>query len=65
MEELLTATRKYYCEYIVLTTTRKTDVNPEDAGLILLAVIDGYRIYQDPVTVEVVGEWSKYYEDEE
>ena len=65
MEDLLAATRKYYCEYIVLTTTRKTDVNPEEAGLTLLAVIDGYRIYQDPVTVEVVSEWSKYYEDEE
>ena len=65
MEDLLEQTRKYYCEYIVLTTTRKTDVNPEEAGLTLLAVIDGFRVYQDPVTVEVVSEWSKYYEDEE
>ena len=65
MEDLLEASRKYYCEYIVLTTQRKTDVDPEEAGLTLLAVIDGYRVYQDPVTVEVVSEWSKYYEDEE
>lgn len=65
MEELLEATRKYYCEYIVLTTERRTDTDPEKAGLILLAVIDGYRVYQDPVTVETVNEWNKYYEDEE
>lgn len=64
MEQLLEAGRKYYCEYIVLTTERKTDVDPEEAGLVLVAVIDGYRVYQDPVTVETVNEWKKYYEDE-
>ncbi len=65
MEELLEETREYYCEYIVLTTQRKTDVDPQEAGLTLLAVIDGYRVYQDPVTAAVVNEWNQYYEDEE
>ena len=42
---------------------KETDVPPEESGLVLLAVIDGYRIYEDPVTVEIVKEWQKYYEE--
>lgn len=38
---------------------------PEDAGLILLDIIDGYRIYEDPVTAQVVEGWMEYYEKEE
>ena len=49
----------------MLTTQRKTDIDPQEAGLTLLAVIDGYRVYQDPVTAAVVNEWNQYYEDEE
>ena len=65
MEDLLEETRENYCEYIVLTSQRKTDVDPQEAGLVLLAEIDGYRVYQDPVTALVVSEWDQYYEDEE
>lgn len=65
IEDLLEATRKNYCQYIVLAPTRKTDIDPEKADLKLLAVVDGYRVYEDPVTSETVREWQVYYEDEE
>ena len=65
MEALLEATRTEYCQYIVMTQDRKTDVDPESCGLVLIGVIDGYRIYEDPVTVSVVEQWQEYYEDEE
>ena len=63
MEALLEATRSEYCQYIVMEEEKETDVPPEESGLVLLAVIDGYRIYEDPVTVEIVKEWQKYYEE--
>lgn len=63
MEALLEATRSEYCQYIVMEEEKETDVPPEESGLVLLAVIDGYRIYEDPVTVETVKEWQKYYEE--
>ena len=34
-------------------------------ALVLADEIDGYRIYEDPVTREVVESWQGYYEDEE
>lgn len=63
MEALLEATRSEYCQYIVMEEEKETDVPPEESGLVLLAVIDGYRIYEDPVTAEIVKEWQKYYEE--
>lgn len=63
MEELLEATRPEYCRYIIMEEEKQTDVDPVESGLILIDVIDGYRIYEDPVTAEVVEEWQKYYED--
>lgn len=65
MEELLEATRAEYCQYIVMSVSKKTDVDPESSGLVLIDEIDGYRIYEDPVTTAVVEKWQEYYEDEE
>ncbi len=65
MEELLAATRQEYCRYIVMTKEKATDRDPEECGLVLTAEIDGYRIYEDPVTAETVKGWQKYYEEEE
>lgn len=65
MEELLEATRNEYCQYIVMAEGKQTDVEPESSGLLLVDEIDGYRIYEDPVTKEVVEQWQEYYEDEE
>ena len=31
----------------------------------LLAEIDGYRVYLDPVTEETVESWTQYYEEDE
>lgn len=65
VEELVEATGKNYCQYIILSPTRETKQEPEEAGLVLLAEIDGYRVYEDPVTAEVVAQWEQYYEEEE
>ncbi len=64
MEELLTATRADYCQYIVMAEGKSTNVEPESAGLVLIDEIDGYRIYEDPVTTETVKQWQVYYEEE-
>ncbi len=58
MEELISVCREEYCQYIVLSPTRKVDGDPEKLGLLFLAEIDGYRVYQDPVTVKVIEELS-------
>lgn len=65
METLLEATRDDYCRYIVMAEGKKTDMPPEEAGLVLIDTIDGYRIYEDPVTVQVTEQWLEYYENEE
>lgn len=62
MKALLKATRNNYCQYIVMAQDRETDVNPVESGLVLLDTIDGYRIYEDPVTSEVVEQWLEYEE---
>lgn len=63
MEALITATRKNYCQYLVISPSRETDQEPEDCGLVLIDTIDGYRVYEDPVTSKVVAEWEKYDEE--
>ncbi|GFI47893.1 hypothetical protein IMSAGC019_03219 [Lachnospiraceae bacterium] len=65
VEELLAATREEYCQYIIMEEGRQTDIDPEAGGLVLVDTIGGYRVYQDPVTVEAVSQWQKYYGDEE
>lgn len=65
MEELLKAAREDYCQYIVMAKERRTDQDPEECGLLLLDEIDGYLIYEDPVTAQIVKEWQNYYEDDE
>lgn len=52
MEELLAATRAENCRYIVMGEEKRTDMDPEESGLVLVAEIDGYRIYQDPEVVD-------------
>ena len=39
--------------------------DPAELGLTLLAEIDGYRVYLDPVTEETVESWTQYYEEDE
>lgn len=65
MEKLLEAVRADYCQYIVMHQSRQTDKDPVSCGLTLVDEIDGYRIYEDPVTAQTVEGWQKYYEDEE
>ncbi|MCI8570945.1 MAG: hypothetical protein HFI43_06010 [Lachnospiraceae bacterium] len=65
MEKLLEAVRADYCQYIVMHQSRQTDQDPEACGLTLVDEIDGYLIYEDPVTAQTVEGWQKYYEDEE
>ena len=63
MEKLLEAARAEYCQYIVLAAGRQTDREPVESGLTLLAEIDGYRVYADPVSVETVNGWQEYYNE--
>lgn len=65
LEKLVEACRKEYCQYIVISPAREVEGNPEELGLVFLADIDGYLAYLDPVTEEVVKEWTKYYEKDE
>lgn len=59
---LLDATRKEYCQYLVISPKRQVEGDADELGLILLAEIDGYKLYEDPVTSAVVEQWNKYYE---
>ncbi len=63
LEALLEATRKEYCQYIVINPTRQVKGDPEKLGMQLLSVIDGYRVYKDPVAAAEVEGWEKYYEE--
>lgn len=64
IEDLLKATREVYCQYIVLSPTREVEGDPEEMGLLFLADIDGYRVYKDAVTAEIVEGWNEYYEED-
>ncbi len=64
LEDLLEATRKEYCQYIVISPTKQVKEDPKELGLICLGEIDGYRVYKDPVTAAVVEEWDRYYEED-
>lgn len=61
---LLEATRKEYCRYLVISPARQVDGDAGELGLALLAEIDGYKLYEDPVTTAVVEQWQQYYEEE-
>ncbi len=65
LEKLLKATREEYCQYIVLSPGRECRQEPAACGLELVGEVDGYRIYLDPVTQEIVDSWQEYYEDDE
>ena len=64
LEELMEATRKEYCQYIVINPTRQVKGDPEELGLQFLADIDGYRVYLDPVAAAQVESWQQYYEED-
>ena len=64
LEELMEATRKEYCQYIVINRTRQVKGDPEELGLQFLADIDGYRVYLDPVAAAQVESWQQYYEED-
>lgn len=61
MEELLTETRKEYCQYLVFREDQQMDRVPEACGLICKAKMDGYVIYEDPEVTEIVTEWKNIY----
>ncbi|MGN1180676.1 MAG: hypothetical protein ACI4SD_05620 [Suilimivivens sp.] len=65
LANLIEACRKEYCQYIVLSPSRKVDSDPEELGLTFLAEIDGYRVYLDPVSQEIVEGFAEYYEEDE
>lgn len=65
MEALIEAAREEYCQYLVISPVREVKGDPEKLGLLFLADIDGYRVYQDPETTAVVESWGKYYEEDE
>ncbi|MDE6976700.1 MAG: hypothetical protein K2P13_06865 [Lachnospiraceae bacterium] len=65
LEKLLEATRKEYCQYIVINPTRKVKGDAKELGLQLLADIEGYRIYRDPVAAAEVESWQQYYEEDQ
>ena len=49
VEALLETTRQAKCMYVVLNMSIPTDVDPQEFGLELLAQMDGYSIYLDPM----------------
>ena len=52
IEALLETTRQQKCTYVVLNMSVPTDIDPTTQGLVLLAQMDGYSIYMDPLVVE-------------
>lgn len=49
VEALLETTRQSKCTYVILNMSIPTDVDPQTFGLELLAQMDGYSIYLDPL----------------
>lgn len=54
MEELLKLTRERSCTYIVLPHNKEVSEAPENFGLELLDIVQGYPVYYDPVAAEAV-----------
>lgn len=52
LEKLLSLSRERYCTYIVLPNNKEVSKDPEECGLLLLGVVDGYPVYQDMVETE-------------
>lgn len=51
IEALLETTREAKCMYVILNMSLSTDIDPETMGLVLIAQMDGYSIYLDPLVV--------------
>lgn len=64
-EKLVEACREEYCQYIILSESRKVTEDPENAGLTLVGKMDGYLIYLDPVSQEAAESFAVYYEEDE
>jgi hypothetical protein len=62
---LIEACRKEYCQYIVISPTRKTSGDAEELGLTLAGEVDGYLVYLDPVSQEAAESFARYYEEDE
>ncbi|MCL2252867.1 MAG: hypothetical protein FWC09_00305 [Lachnospiraceae bacterium] len=54
--ELLLATREREVNYIIIHLTRVTSDDPENYGLVQADLIDGFLIYRDEVTADVIRE---------
>lgn len=61
---LLEAARKEYCQYLVISPARQVEGDADQLGLLLLAELDGYKLYEDPVTAAEVEQWRQYYEED-
>ena len=64
LEHLIETTRAENCQYIVLSPVREVEGDAEELGLVLIATVDGYRVYMDPVVAEIIEEWNKYNEED-
>lgn len=58
---LIQAAREENCQYLVISEARQVTGDAEELGLLLLAEVDGYRVYEDPVTSGVIEQWAQYY----
>lgn len=64
-EKLVEACREEYCQYIILSESRKVTEDPEKAGLTLVGKMDGYLIYLDPVSQAAAESFAVYYEEDD
>lgn len=55
IEKLLSLSRERYCMYLVLPNNKEVSESPEEFGLELLGVVDGYPVYRDPVVVRLLN----------
>ena len=49
----------------MINPTRKVKGDAKELGLQLLADIEGYRIYRDPVAAAEVESWQQYYGEDQ
>ena len=58
VEELLKLTRERYCTYIVFPNIKDKGLTeePENFGLELIEIVDGYPVYYDPVAAALIEE---------
>lgn len=62
-ENLLTLSRDFEIEYIIVYAARLLEDDPEAAGLEYLGCVDDHLIYRDPVMAERIALLDTYYPD--